>query len=105
MSNSASRNGGATLFFTTFTLVRLRITHVALDLRARHEGRDRVDHQHVERAGAYERVGDLECLLAVVGLRDEQILGLDAELAGVVDVERVLRVDEGGDAAPPLALG
>src|SRR3989442_12273167 len=176
MSNSASRNGGATLFFTTFTLVRLPITsspclmaptrrmsrrrrvelervaaggglgipeqdpdlhadlvdehddrprlgdrrgelaqrlrhepglethlrlaHVALDLGAGYERGHRVDDQHVDRARAHQRIDDLERLLAVVGLGDEQVLGLHAELARVADVERVLGVDEGGDAAP-----
>src|SRR5206468_7891169 len=83
----------------------LRIAHVALDLRARDQGSNRIDDQHVERARAHQRVGDLERLLAVVGLRDEEVLGLDAELARVAHVERVLRVDEGADAAALLALG
>src|SRR5262245_10887058 len=83
----------------------LGIAHVTLDLRARDEGRDGVDDEHVERARADERVGDLERLLAVVRLRDEEILGLDAELPRVADVEGVLGVDEGGDAAPLLRLG
>src|SRR5581483_8199683 len=83
----------------------LRVAHVALDLGARHEGRHRVDHEHVERARAHERVGDLERLLAVVGLRDQKVLGLDAELPRVAHVERVLGVDEGRDAATLLRLG
>ena len=53
--------------------------------------------------GADEHVGDLERLLAVVGLRDEQLVGLHAELARVGRVERVLGVDERGDAARPSA--
>ena len=46
-----------------------------------------------------EHVGDLERLLAGVGLRDEQRVDVDAELLRVVGVERVLGVDERGDAA------
>src|SRR5438093_7193659 len=83
----------------------LRVAHVALDLGARDQGSDRIDDQHVDRARAHQGVGDLERLLAVVGLRDEEVLGLDAELARVAHVERVLRVDEGADAAALLALG
>jgi hypothetical protein len=37
-----------------------------------------------------EHVGDLECLLAAVGLRDEHVVDLDPELARVADVEGVL---------------
>ena len=51
------------------------------------------------------RLGDLERLLAGVGLRDQQLVGVDAELLGVDGIERVLGVDEGGDAAQALRLG
>ena len=63
------------------------------------------DHQHVHGAGAHQRVGDLQRLLAVVGLRDQQVLDLDAELPGVDGIERVLGIDEGADAALLLRLG
>ena len=59
------------------------VAHLALDLGLGHERRDRVDDDDVDRAGAHEHVGDLERLLAVVGLRDEQLVGLHAELARV----------------------
>ena len=65
----------------------------------------RVDDDDVDGARAHERVGDLERLLAGVGLRDQQVLDLDAELLGVARVERVLGVDEGADAALLLGLG
>ena len=151
MSNSACLNGGATLFFTTFTRTRLPIRldavlqrldpadvepdggvelerppagrrlglpehdadllaqlvreeadrvgaveragelaqrlahqprleadvgvpHLALDLGLRRQGGDRVDRDDVERAGADEQLGDLERLLARVGLGDEQLV-------------------------------
>ena len=83
----------------------LRLAHLALDLGLGHEGRDRVDDDHVDRAGADEHLGDLEGLLAVVGLGDEQVVGVDAELLGVLGVERVLGVDEGREAAGLLGLG
>ena len=63
------------------------------------------DHQHVDGAGAHQRVGDLQRLLAVVGLGDQQVLDLDAELPGVDGIERMLGVDEGADTALLLRLG
>ena len=81
------------------------IAHLALDFGARRERRDRIDHQHVDRAGAHQRVGDLQRLLAGVGLRDQQVVEIDAELAGIAGVERVLGVDEAADAAGLLRLG
>ena len=82
-----------------------RIAHLAFEFGLGRQRRDRVDHQHVDGAGAHQRVGDLERLLAAVGLRDQQLVDLDAELAGIVRIERMLGVDEGGDAAVLLRLG
>ena len=81
------------------------VAHLALDLGPGHQGRDRVDDDDVEGAGADQHVGDLERLLAGVGLGDEQRVGVDAELLGVLGVERVLGVDERGDAAGLLRVG
>ena len=44
------------------------VAHLALDLGARRECGHRVDDDHVERTRAHEHVGDLERLLAGVGL-------------------------------------
>ncbi len=81
------------------------VAHLAFDFGLGHERRHRVDDDDVDGAGAHQRLGDLERLLAGVGLGDEQVVGLDAELSGVAHVEGVLGVDEGGDAALLLGLG
>jgi hypothetical protein len=52
----------------------LDVAHVALELGLGHERGDGVDHDDLDGAGAHERLGDLEGLLAVIGLRDEQLL-------------------------------
>jgi hypothetical protein len=69
------------------------------------EGCDRIDHQHVDRARAHQGVGDLEPLLAGVGLGDQEVVEIDPEFSGVDRVERVLGVDKGADAAGLLCLG
>src|SRR5438309_1650629 len=79
------------------------VPHLAFDLFARHERRDRVDDDDVDRARAHEGIGDLERLLAVVRLRDEQVVGVDAAGPRPRRVERVLRVDEGSRAAGALS--
>ena len=61
----------------------LHVAHLALDLGLRRQRRDRIDDEHVDRARADQRVGDLERLLAGVGLRDQEIVEVDAELAGI----------------------
>ena len=83
----------------------VRVAHLAFDFGLRRERGDRVDDDDVDGARAHEHVGDLERLLAGVGLRDQQIVDVDADLAGVRRVERVLGVDERRGAAELLDLG
>src|SRR6185437_14684138 len=59
----------------------------------------------IERGTLHERSRDFESLLAVVRLRDEKIVDIDAELAGVDGIEGVFGVNEGGGAAGALRLG
>ena len=81
------------------------VAHLALDLGPGHQRGDRVDDDDVDRAAAHERFGDLQRLLAGVGLGDEQVVDVDAQRLGVVGIEGVLGVDEGGDAARLLGFG
>ena len=84
---------------------RLAVAHLAVDFRTWRERCDRIDHEHVDRAGADQRIGDLQRLFAGVGLRDQQVFEIDAELLGIDRVERVFGVDEGADAAFLLGFG
>ena len=83
----------------------MAVAHLALDLGPRRERGHRVDHDHVDRARADEHVGDLERLLARVGLGDQQLVDVDADGPGVDRVHGVLGVDVGADAAVALRLG
>ena len=83
----------------------MALPHLSVDLLLRHERRHGVDHDHVDRARAHQDVDDLERLLPRVGLRDQQVLGLDPDVGGVDRIQGVLGVDEGGDAAALLGLG
>jgi len=81
------------------------IAHLPFEFGPGDEGGDRVDDDDVERTRADQHVGDLERLLARVGLRDQQLVDIDPQRSGVDRIERVLGVDEGSDAAIPLSLG
>ncbi len=81
------------------------VPHLPLDLGPRRQRRHRVDDQDVERPGADQHVGDLERLLAGVGLRDEQVVDVDPDGPRVDRVHGVLGVDVGADAAVALCLG
>ena len=83
---------------------RVLVAHLAFDLGLRRQRRHRVDHHHVHRGGAHQHVGDFQRLLAGVRLRDQQVVDLHAELVGVMRIERVFGVDEGGGAAELLCI-
>ncbi len=83
----------------------LQLTHLALDLGTRSQRGHRVDHYHIDRTRAHQHVGDLQGLLAGVGLADQQIIDIDAEFLGVDRIECMLGIDEGRRAAHLLALG
>jgi hypothetical protein len=76
----------------------LHVAHFAFEFGARDKRRHRIDHQNVDGARANQRVGDLQRLLAMVGLRDQEFVDIAPELARIDRVERVLRIDEGADA-------
>jgi hypothetical protein len=57
------------------------VAHLALDLGAGDKGGDGVDDDDVHGAGADEGVGDLQGLLAGVGLGDVELVDVDAALA------------------------
>src|SRR6516164_4411510 len=83
----------------------MTVAHLALELGAGNEGRHRIDDQDIYRAGADESVGDLKGLLAGVGLRNQQFVDIDPELASVARVEGMLRIDEGAGPTAALTLG
>src|ERR1700730_9249308 len=81
------------------------VAHLALELGTRDERCYRINYQYIYRTGANERVGDRKRLLASIGLRYQQIINTDSELAGIARVERMLGVDKGAGPAPALRLG
>jgi hypothetical protein len=81
------------------------VAHRPLQLGLRGQGGHRVDRHDVDGAGADQQVGDLERLLAVVGLGHQQLVDVHADALRVGGVHRVLGVDERADAAHPLGVG
>src|SRR5215470_13638998 len=68
------------------------VAHVAFEFGLGDERGDRVNDDDIAPPGADERFRDFEGLFAVVGLRDEEIVDIHAELAGVNGIKRVLGV-------------
>jgi hypothetical protein len=56
----------------------VRIAHFAIEFGFGDERSDGIHHQHIDRAGGAERGGDFESLFGVIGLRDKQIIHVDA---------------------------
>ncbi len=59
---------------------RQHVAHLAFDFGFRRQGGHGVDHDHVHRAGANECVGDLQRLLAGIGLGEDEFIQIDASL-------------------------
>ncbi len=83
----------------------MAVAHLTLDFRLWHQRGHRVYHYQVHRAGPDQDLDDLQCLFTGVGLGDQQVLDVDPQLPGVLDVKRVLGVDIGCDAAGALDIG
>src|ERR1022692_3648795 len=81
------------------------VAHLAVELGLGHEGGNRVHDDDIDAVGAYERLHDVEGVLAAVGLGHEQVVELHAHHARIFRVESVLHVDECGQSALALALG
>ena len=80
------------------------IAHLALDFGPRDQRRDRVDDDQVDGAGANQSVGDLQRLLAGIGLRHQEIVEVDSRLYRVRRIERVLDVYVSGGTPRLLGL-
>ena len=70
------------------------IAHLALNFRARRQGRNRVDNHHVHRTRADERICNLQRLFAGIRLGDEHGVDVHTDSRRIVRVQRVLRVHE-----------
>ena len=83
----------------------MRVAHVAFEFGLRNQRRHGVHDDDVHPAGANQRFSDFERLLAVVGLRDQQVIHVHAELPRIDRIKRVLRVNERRLPAELLRLG
>ncbi|MCY1414485.1 hypothetical protein D9M71_299380 [compost metagenome] len=83
----------------------MHVTHFAFDFSLWHQGGHGVDDDHVNRVGTHQHVGDFQGLLAGVRLGNQQVVDVDAQLAGVLRVEGVFGVDECAGRAGFLSLG
>ena len=81
------------------------VAHLTFDFGLGHEGRDGVDDNDVDAARADQHVGDLKGLLARIGLRDQEGVGVHAQGTRVDGIEGMLSVDECGVAAGLLGVG
>ena len=80
------------------------VAHFAFQFGPRHQRGDTVHHQHVDGAGADQSIGDFQRLLTGIGLADQQIVQIDAKLAGIGRVQRMFGVNERTRAAALLRL-
>ena len=75
------------------------------DLGFWYKCRNRVDDNDVDGTAAHKCIHNLKSLLSRIRLRDQKILGIDAQLARILRVEGVLGVDESSKTTCLLCLG
>jgi len=75
------------------------IAHFAFQFGFGNKGSDRIHYQHVNGARADQSLGDLQRLLAVIGLGDEQVVHIHAEFFGVSGIKRVLGINKSRQTA------
>ena len=83
----------------------MRLAHFAIELGAGGQRGHGVDHHDVQRVAFHQRFADVQRFLAGVGLGDEQVVDVDADLLGIARIKRVLGIDEGRRAACLLGVG
>ena len=83
----------------------LGISHVTLEFALRNERGNRVNDHDVQSAASDENLGNLQGLLSGIRLRNQQVVCVDADFAGVADVQCVFGINEGGQAVSLLGLG
>ena len=81
------------------------ITHIALNLRTRHQSRYRVHHDNIDGAAAHQRLYNLQRLLASIRLGNQKIVNIHAQILGINRVQGMLRINKGCHAPLPLRLG
>ena len=70
------------------------VADFAVDFCLRSKRRDAVHDDKVDAVASDKRFGNVQSLFAAVGLRDVQVVDLNAESLRVIRIERVLRVDK-----------
>ena len=83
----------------------LWIAHLAFEFGLGNQCSHRVDHHDIHAARTDQRLRNLQCLFAMVRLRNQQIVYIYTQLARVGGIERVFRVDERRLAAKLLRFG
>ena len=82
----------------------VRIAHVALKLRLGNQRGNGVDNDNIYRAAPHERLRNIERLFAAVGLRDIELVHLNAKAFGINRIERMFRIDKHAHALILLRL-
>ena len=83
----------------------MRLAHVAFKFGFRHKGRHTVDHQNVNRAGSHKGIGNLQGLLARIGLRNQQVVDIHPQFCRIAWIKGVFRINKRTGAAGFLCLG
>ena len=74
------------------------VAHVALKFGLWRQGGDRIHDHHADGTGTDKRIHDLQRLLARVGLRNQQLIQVDAQLLCILRVQSMFGIHKSADA-------
>ena len=82
----------------------MRISHISLDFCSWDQCRHRVHDNNIYGTGTNHSLCDLQRLLAVVRLRDVQIVDIHTDVLCISRIQGMFRIDKSGNAASLLYL-
>jgi NDP-sugar pyrophosphorylase family protein len=82
-----------------------RVSHFPFEFSSWCKGCNRIDNYDIYCRRANELFGDLQCLFAAIGLRDKQILNINAQLLGIKTIKSMFCINKCSYSSRFLCLG
>src|SRR5688572_17501277 len=81
------------------------IAHVAFNFSAWNKCGNRIYNNNINGAGTDQVIGDLKCLLPIIGLRYQQVGSINAKFFSIKFIKGMFRIYKSANAALLLSLG
>ena len=83
----------------------MMVAHLAFQLGTRYQGGNRINHQHINRPGTHQRIGNFQCLFTGIRLGNQKLIQINAQFTCIGRVEGVFGIHKGTISALCLRFG